>query len=533
MAIFARNPCDLPVCRRGGPQFGTVQAGTWVLVAAIAGSSMGSIDGTAVNVALPLVQRDLHADAAGLQWIVEGYSLFLSALILVGGSLGDRFGRRAIFLLGIVIFALSSLACGLAPTIEFLNAARCVQGIGAALSIPGSLALISATFSGEERGRAIGTWSGFSAITTALGPVLGGWLAQTISWRAVFFINLPLAALVVAVSLFGVPESRDEEAPKRIDVIGACLATTGLGALVYGLIGLQGVAMNSWFAWVTALGCALLLAFVLYERFGTAHPMLRSDLFQSRPFAGANLYTLLLYAALGGALYFLPFNLINVQGYTPVAAGASFLPFILIMFVASRWSGGLVDRIGARTPLVVGAVLAAAGFFAFARTGIGASYWMSFFPAAVILGLGGAFFVAPLTTTAMDAVAVSQAGIASGINNAVSRAAGLIAIAGLGLALAGSFDGVLQREVTGLHISPPVVAALARQRNTILSGHVSENAIPPAERAVVTTAIRDAYVAGFRTTMLIAAGLSLLAAIIAWFWDWNSRSPRGGPSGRC
>jgi EmrB/QacA subfamily drug resistance transporter len=523
MAIFARIPCDLPLVGRGGPRLRAVQTGTWVLVAAIAGSSMGSIDGTAVNVALPLVQRDLHGGAAGLQWIVEGYSLFLSALILVGGGLGDRFGRRMIFVLGIVVFALSSLACGLAPTMGFLIGARCVQGIGAALSIPGSLALISAAFSGEERGQAIGTWSGFSAITTALGPVLGGWLAQSISWRAVFFINLPLAALVVVVSLFGVPESRDEDAPKRIDVIGALLATAGLGALVYGLIGMQGAAAHFQFAAVTALGCALLLAFVLYERFGTAQPMLRADLFASHAFGGANLYTLLLYAALGGALYFLPFNLINVQGYAPVAAGASFLPFILIMFVASRWSGGLVDRIGARTPLVIGAVLSAAGFFAFARTGIGGSYWTSFFPATVILGIGGAFFVAPLTTTVMDAVHVSQAGIASGINNAVSRTAGLIAIAGLGLALAGSFDSVLQRDIARLHVSPPAVAALARERNAILSGQVSENAIPQAERARVTSAVRDAYVAGFRTTMFIAAALSFCAALLAWIWDWGRR----------
>jgi EmrB/QacA subfamily drug resistance transporter len=522
MSAFARNPCDLPLLRRGGSRLAGVQTGTWVLVAAIAGSSMGSIDGTAVNVALPLVQRELQAGAGALQWIVEGYSLFLSALILVGGALGDRFGRRAIFVWGILVFALSSLACALAPNIGFLIAARCVQGVGAALSIPGSLALISAAFSGEARGQAIGTWSGFSAITTALGPVLGGWLAQEFSWRAVFLINLPLAALVVVVSLLGVPESRDEESPRSIDGVGALLATAGLGALVYGLIGMQGATAEMRFVAVTLLGGALLVAFVLYERFGAAHPMVRADLFASRPFAGANLYTLLLYAALGGSLYFLPFNLINVQGYTPVAAGASFLPFIIIMFVASRWSGGLVERIGARTPLVVGAVLAGAGFFGFARTGIGASYWTSFFPAAVILGLGGACFVAPLTTTVMDAVHVSQAGIASGINNAVSRAAGLVAIAGLGLALAGSFDAALQRDVTRLHVSAPAVAALARERNDILSGHVSQNVVPPAERTTVTGVIRDAYVAGFRTTMLIAVALSLCAAIIAWFWDWRT-----------
>jgi EmrB/QacA subfamily drug resistance transporter len=520
MAIFARAPCDLPVWQRRGPEAGA-RTGAYVLVAAIAGSSMGSIDGTAVNVALPLVQRELHAGAAGLQWIVEGYSLFLSALILVGGGLGDRFGRRTIFLLGIGLFALSSLACALAPSLTFLIAARCMQGVGAALAIPGSLALISATFSGEERGRAIGTWSGFSAVTTALGPVLGGWLAQTFSWRAVFLINLPIAAIVVAVSLLGVPESRDDEASQPFDVVGVLLATSGLAALVYGLIGLQGALGGARFAANAAAGCVLLVAFIAYERFGARHPMVKADLFASHPFTGANLYTFLLYAALGGALYFLPFNLINVQGYTPLAAGASLLPFILIMFLASRWSGGLVARIGARTPLVIGAVLAGCGFLAFARTGIGAPYWISFFPAAVILGIGGAFFVAPLTTTVMNAVPVSEAGIASGINNAVSRAAGLIAIAALGLALANAFDATLARDMTRMHAPPSTVAALARERSSILSGHVAETAFPAPSRATITDAIRNAYVAGFREEMSIAAALSLCAALIAWFWDWK------------
>jgi len=489
---------------------------------------MGFIDGTAVNVALPLVQRNLHAGADDLQWIVEGYGLFLSALILVGGALGDRFGRRAVFAAGTSLFVLASVACALSPSVGVLIAARCVQGIGAALEIPGSLALITATFSGAQRGKAIGTWSGFSAVTTALGPVLGGWLAQTWSWRAVFLVNVPLGIAVVAIALARVPESRDDDAPRSIDVAGAALATLGLGALVFGLIGLQVVRVGAPYVAAAVAGGAALVFFGVYERRIARVPMLAAELFESKPFVGANVYTLLLYAALGGSLYFVPFDLINVQGYSPLAAGASLLPFIVIMFVASRWSGGLVSAIGARLPLTAGAALAAAGFAAFARTGIGGSYWTTFFPATTLLGLGGALFVAPLTTTVMDSVSVTEAGVASGVNNAASRVAGLLAIAVMGLVLAAAFDAGLARATTG--VSPAGVAALAAQRSAILSGHVNAAAIPPADRARVGAAIAQSYVAGFRAAMELAAALALAAALLAALWDWNrpSRAP-GNP----
>ncbi|HTX03407.1 MAG TPA: MFS transporter [Candidatus Acidoferrales bacterium] len=490
-----------------------------MLVAAILGSAMALIDSTAVNVALPVMQRDLSASAAGLQWIVESYTLFLSALILVGGALGDRFGRRAVFSLGVVLFTLSSLACACAPSISLLIAARSVQGIGAALLMPGSLSLITTAFSGEARGHAIGTWSGFTAIMAAFGPVLGGWLAQAISWRAVFLINLPLGVAVLIVTSRYVSESRDDASPHKIDSVGAMMITIGLGALVYGLIALQSSYGDRW-AWATTVtGSIVVAAFLYYERRLSRDPMLRADLFESRPFLGANLYTLLLYAGLSGSLYFVPFDLINVQGYEPVAAGAALLPFIIIMFVSSRWSGGLVVRIGARTPLVIGAALAACGFLLYARPEIGGSYWTTFFPAAVVLGCGGAFFVAPLTTTAMNAVPAHQAGIASGINNAVARTAGLIAVAGLGLALASTFEKRLDLEVVKLHLTPGAVAQVDSQRSNLLSGESLDLQMPAAEMARVTLAIRTSYVAGFREAMIAAAALAVCAAIVAAAWD--------------
>jgi EmrB/QacA subfamily drug resistance transporter len=496
----------------------------WVLVAAIIGSAMAIIDTTAVNVALPVMQRDLSASAAGLQWIVESYALFLSALILVGGALGDRFGRRAVFAFGIVLFTIASLGCALAPSIGFLIAARCIQGIGAALLMPGSLSLITTAFSGEARGHAIGTWSGFTAIMAAIGPVAGGWLAQAISWRAVFILNLPLGIIALAVTMLCVTESRDESAPRSIDLTGATLVTLGLAALVYGLIALQNAYGDGLALTIAILGFVLIAAFLYYERRISPDPMLRADLFASRAFAGANLYTFLLYAGLSGSLYFVPFDLINVQGYEPVAAGASLLPFIVIMFVASRWSGGLSVRIGAKLPLVVGALLSGAGFSLYALPGIGGSYWLTFFPAAVVLGCGGAFFVAPLTTTAMNAVASHESGIASGINNAVARTAGLIAIAALGLALAATFDGRLDQELNKLNLAATTVAQIDRERGKLLSGETMDLRLSAPQMQSAVSAIRTSYVAGFRVAMILAATLAVCAAIIAAVWDLRVRT---------
>ena len=487
---------------------------TWVLVAAILGSAMTFIDGSAVNVALPVIQRELGANAAQMQWVVEGYSLFLAALILLGGSLGDLYGRKRLFLTGIAIFALASIGCVLAPNVDVLIAARCVQGTGGALAMPESLALISAFFAGAERGRAIGTWSGFASITGAAGPVIGGWLAQHASWRWVFLINIPIALCVVAIAWRGFPESRDEDMPQQLDLPGAALATVGLGAFTFGLIRAQGGQPGALGIAALVAGVALLCAFVVAERRSPA-PMVPLDLFASRLFSATNLYTLFLYAALGGSLYFLPYMLVDIQRYTPTAAGAALLPFIVLMFLLSRWSGGLTAHVGARIPLVAGALVAAAGFGAFALPGLGGSYWTTYFPAALLLGIGGTLFVAPLTTTVFDAVDAEKSGVASGVNNAVARTAGLLAIAALGIVLAAVFNSGFDKRIAGHHLSARTARIAHDDRPRLYAGTVPAD-VPAADRDAVQQAVREGYLAGFRAVMTASAGICVAAAAVAF-----------------
>jgi EmrB/QacA subfamily drug resistance transporter len=489
-------------------------AKTWVLVAAILGSAMTFIDGSAVNVALPVIQRELAANAAQMQWVVEAYSLFLSALILLGGSLGDLYGRKRLFVIGIAIFTAASLGCAFAPSIDVLIAARCVQGIGAAFAMPESLALISATFTGAERGRAIGTWSGFASITSAAGPVLGGWLAQHASWRGVFLINAPIAVIVLVIAARCVPESRDEEMPQQLDIPGALLATVGLGLFTYGLISSQGGTPGALAIAALVGGVVMLGAFIVVERRAPA-PMMPLDLFASRTFTAANLYTFLLYAALSGSLYFLPYLLIDVQRYTPTAAGASLLPFVLLQFGLSRWSGGLVARIGPRIPLVAGALLCAAAYVLFAVPGIGGSYWTTYFPAAVVLGLGGACFVAPLTTAVFDAVDTEKSGVASGVNNAVARTAGLVAVAAFGIVLAAVFNADFNQHIGHRHLSATTERIVRADRARLYAGTAPAD-VPATDRATVDDAVRESYLAGFRAVMLATAIVCVLSSVVAF-----------------
>lgn len=497
------------------------RADFWILLATILGSSLVFMDGTVVNVALPEIQHNLNARTTTLQWVVEAYALTLTALLLVGGSLGDRFGRRRIFAVGIVIFSIASLWCGISESIEQLIIARSVQGIGGALLVPGSLAIISGYFPEEERGKAIGVWSGFAAMTTALGPILGGWLVENISWRWAFYINLPFSVIVLFVLYWRVPESKNEYAVK-LDWIGALLVTLGLGSLIYGLIESVNLGFSNNQVIASLIFGMLFLIGFIYSQSKITFPMMPLHLFESHNFSGANLLTFWLYAALGGALFFLPFNLIQVQGYTATEAGASLLPLIFIIFILSRWAGNLVAKLGAKPPLVIGSLICAVGYMLLAIPTVGGSYWQTFFIGITVLGFGMATVVAPLTTTVMNAVDQKYAGIASGINNAMSRAAGLIAIAVLGIILFNFFNIYLNEELNKMSLPQHIIEYIDIERNKF-AGIELPKEISEIYKLQIRESINFAYVTAFRWIMVVSAILSLLSACTAWLMIDNKK----------
>jgi EmrB/QacA subfamily drug resistance transporter len=516
MWAVLQEPCDENIIRAGPETAPCSKArGRWILAATILASSMAFIDGTVVNVALPALQTNLNATAVDVQWVIESYALLLSALLLVGGSLGDHYGRRRVFLLGITIFAAASGVCGVAANIHQLIAARAFQGFGAALLVPGSLAIISSSFSERERGRAIGIWSGFSAITTGIGPVLGGWLIEHVSWRAVFFINLPLALAVIWISLRHIAENSDKESA-RVDWLGAILAAFGLGALVYGLIESSQVGFKDRSVIVALLLGIVVLILFLFVESRLSQPMLPLTLFRSRTFAGTNLLTFLLYAALGGTLFFLPLNLIQVQHYSPTTAGAALLPFILTMSFLSRWSGGLVAHYGPKLPLVVGPVATALGYLLFMLPGTSGNYWTKFFPPVVVLGLGMAITVAPLTTTVMNSIAQNRAGIASGVNNAVARTASLVAIAILGVVMLHVFKTNLDRRFITTNLPASAVQSVQTQSTKLAAIAVPQN-LDSGTQQLIGRAIDESFVSGFRWIMAIGAALAAAGAVTALF----------------
>ncbi|WNM29105.1 MFS transporter [Streptomyces sp. Li-HN-5-11] len=452
----------MPDVRLASPQ------GRWILLTTVLGSSMALLDSTVVNVALPRIGHDLNASLTALQWTVNAYMVTLAGLILLGGSLGDRYGRRRIFVIGVVWFAAASLLCGLAPTPGVLIAARALQGIGGALLTPGSLALIQASFRPDDRGRAVGLWSGFGGVGAAVGPFLGGWLVAGPGWRWVFLLNVPLALLCAPIAVRHVPESADERAHGRFDVLGAVLGALGLALVTYALIEARGGSLAVALTAVAGLLCAV--AFVHVEKH-RPDPMMPLGIFASRQFTAVNLVTLCVYAAFGGFFFLTALQLQVVAGYSPLQAGTSLLPTTALMLLFSARSGALAERIGPRVPLTVGPLLCAVAMLLMLRVGKDADYLTDVLPALLVMGTGMVTLVAPLTATVLASVDTSRAGLASGINNAAARAAGLIAVAAL-----------------------PLLAGMG----------------PEAYRSA------DAFDAAFRRAMPICAGVLVAGAVLAF-----------------
>ena len=495
-------------------------AGRWVLLATVLGSSLAFIDSTVVNIALPTIGKDLDASAADLQWTVNGYALSLAALILLGGSLGDRFGRKRVFQVGVGWFATASLLCGLSPTVDLLIGARVLQGIGGALLTPGALAILEASFVREDRSKAIGAWSGLGGIGGALGPFLGGWLVEAASWRLIFLINVPLAALVMVVAGRHVPESRNPAAARRLDVAGVLTGALGLGGLTYGFTAWTAEGLgNPTVLAALAVGVLGMAGFVLTER-RSAHPMLPLEIFSSKAFSAANLVTFLVYAANGGVFFLVVLNLQVVVGFSPLAGGLALLPITVLMVLLSARSGALAQKIGPRIPMAVGPLVCAVALILMARIGPGASYWLEVLPPVIILGLGLSLLVAPLTATALGALDDAHAGIASGVNNAVARAAGLLSVAVLPLA-AGLGSGSLTNAAdlhpayrnsmmicAGLMVAGGILAAIFVPSR--LPGHMPETAA--TQPAPSGDPDRSAAVASRGAATMATAGSGVAAA---------------------
>jgi len=485
-----------------------------VLVATVCGSSLAIIDATAINVALPAIQDGLDADITSLQWVIESYALFLGALILVGGVLGDHFGRKRMFAIGVIIFASASAWCGLAEGVMQLIVARGFQGIGAALVVPGSLALLSAHFPQEQRGPAIGQWASFTTLAIVLGPLLGGVLVDTASWRWVFFINLPIAAILLFVLYLGVPESRNESQAGKLDIVGAAFITLGLGGLVFGLLESAHLGFSALEVWgsITA-GIVIILAFI-YRQMTVKFPMLPLDLFRSRAFSGANIMTFLLYGAMTGCLFFLPFNLMQVHGWSATEAGAALLPLILLISLFSFAASKLVAKLGQRIPLTSGACIAALGFALLALPSNASGYWSGFLPGIAVLGLGLGIAVAPLTIVVMGAVPTDRSGLASGVNNAASRVAMLMAVAIFGVVMFEIFSSQLQ---SALQVMPLDNASRIQisERMVHLSGLQPPDGLKANVAEQLHVAVGESFVAGFRAVSLIAAGAALAGGLIA------------------
>ena len=515
VAIVTKSPNALPCAQLhagAAPPCAPVNR-KWVLVATILGSSLAFMDGSVVNVALPALQAAFHATAGGIQWVVQGYALFAAALLLLGGAIGDHYGRRRAFAWGVALFALASAGCAASTSLGQLVAARAVQGVGAALLVPQGLSILSASFSGEERGRAIGTWSAWTSVFVALGPVVGGWLLQVWSWRLIFLLNLPLAALVLLLAP-RIPESKagSEGERRPLDWLGALLATAGFAAIIFALSFAPDLGWSNPRVIVPLTIGGLLLAAFLWSQGARANAMMPLSLFRIPRFLAANLLTFLLYGALGGGLYVVPFYLIQVRHYAPAEAGAVFLPLVAIMFFFSARVGAMAERFGERWLLAGGAICAGVGFLLFAALSAEGTYWRSLLPGVLLLGVGLTLAVAPLTTAVMSSVPQEKTGVASAVNNALSRLAQLVAVSVLVFVLAHGFSSRLGYELEHSNVpeaaQQQMIAQQARLHDTPIPGGLTQ-----AQHAQAAGMLDRSFFAGFRSVMLSCAVSSWLGAL--------------------
>jgi EmrB/QacA subfamily drug resistance transporter len=493
------------------------------LVATILASTVVFLDSTVVNVALPAMERDLGMGLAGQQWVVEAYLLALVALLLVGGSLGDHFGRRRIFTLGLAGFGITSILCAIAPSTEVLIAFRALQGLAGALLVPGSLAILTSTFTGEARGKAIGTWTAWSGISTIAGPAAGGFLTQALSWRFVFWINVPLIAFTIVLTARYVAESRDPDAVRGFDVPGVVLSALGLGGPVFALIEQPSYGWNDPVVFVPLIAGIVCFAAFIWREASARAPMLPLSLFRVRNFAVANASTLVTYAGLIGTTFFLTLYLQQVGGYSPLAAGFASTPVSILMFILSPRFGRFTAGVGPRLPMSLGPIVGGIGLLLFLRMGVHPNYWTEVLPPLVLFGLGLSATVAPLTTTVLNAVDEHNAGIASGTNNAIARVAGLLAIAVMGAALSSQFESSIADSVATNQLSPQATRVIESAKSRPLAGGDEADRLSGSEKATVGTAIEDSSRDAFHLAALIGACLMIAGGITSAIGIQNPR----------
>ena len=496
-------------------EFDSLRSGFWVLLVAILGSSMAFIDSTAVNTILPVLQRELNASITQTQWIIEGYALFISSLILLGGALGDKFGRKKIFIIGLLVFSLSSIACGFSIGTKQLIFARAFQGVGGALLVPGSLAIINTSFNSESRGRALGVWSALSGATTGLGPVLGGWLAENMSWRLIFFINIPIALIVLAVLIFKVTEDKPHSA-KKLDVLGSFLISAGLGFFIFGLIESSNHHFLSFHVIGTIFIALILMSFFVYYENRIENPILPLSIFNSKTFTGSNIVSFLFWAAWNAAIFFIPFGFIQLHGYTATEVAMGFLPAILMIFIAAPISGVLINKIGVRLPLMIGTFVISVAYFLFAFPGLSTTYINNWLLPIILMGLGIGIAISPMVSAVMGSIDKTYSGLGSGINNTVGRVAGLFAIAVLGVIAINSFNFGLDKLIHEIPLDMESRAFIDSEKIKLAGAQVPEW-LPYDITTKLTLSIKQAFLSSFRIVMILNAILAFAGTVVAYF----------------